>query len=212
MKFYYYGYLKIGLYEYNYVITKTYDSNILIHNMSNTNKYKFLINNLKFLDKLQKNNIIYKDYKFENIAWDSDINPILINYNIDSLQFTSKDRKKQKNIFNMSDEMLLKIFKIDVNENNNDELNDKISINELEELINVLNIQYTDKFINNLPLPANELIIVSKRRIGKLSPNTITMNLNLDTYNINQCYDDIPTYDELLILFEWLYNNKFIKD
>jgi hypothetical protein len=116
MKFYYYGYLKIGLNEYNYIITKTYDSNILIHNMSNTNKYKFLINNLKFLDKLQKNNMIYKDYKFENIAWDTNMNPILINYDLECLQFISKDinkdKKKEKNIFNMSDEMLLKFFKI----------------------------------------------------------------------------------------------------
>jgi hypothetical protein len=218
MKFYYYGYLKIGLYEYNYIITKTYDSNVLIHNLSNNDKYKFLMNNLNFLNKLQKNNMIYKDYKFENIAWDSEMNLILINYNLESLQSISKDidkdKKKEKNIFNMSDEMLLKFFKIDVNEYGkiNGEINDKISVGRLKELIDILNIQYTDKFINKLPLPANELIIVSKRRIGKLSPITITSNLNLDIDNINYIYDDIPIYDELIKVFEWLYENKYIKD
>ena len=214
MKFYYYGYLKIGIDEYNYIITKTYDSNVLVHNLSNNDKYTFLINNLKFLDKLQKNNMIYKDYKFENIAWNSEMNVVLNNYDLESLQAVSnnenqaiyKDRKKEKNIFNMSDEMLLKFFKIDVN--NDIHSNDKISINGLKELIDILNIKYTDKFINKLPLPANELIIVSKRRIGKLSPHTITSNLNLDIDNIN--YEDIPTYDEIIAVFEWLYLNEYI--
>jgi len=214
MKFYYYGYLKIGLDEYNYIITKTYDSNILIHNLSNIDKYTFLMNNLKFLDKLQKNNMIYKDYKFENIAWTSDFNIVLINYDLESLQVVSnndnqsinKDRKKDKNIFNMSDEMLLKFFKIDVNENNSVDNNDKISISKLKEFIDILNIKYSDKFINNLPLPANELIIVSKRRIGKLSPYSISSNLNLD----NIYYEEIPSYDEIIGVFEWLYLNEYI--
>jgi hypothetical protein len=215
MKFYYYGCLKIGLIDYNYIITPTYDNNILIHNLTNSQKYTFLINNLKFLDKLQKNNMIYPDYKFQNIAWTSDLNIVLINYDSESLQLIDnneenksvwKDRKKEKNIFNMSDEMLLKFFKID-SKNENYE-NDKTSIEALKELINILNIQYTFKFKNNIPLPADALRIVSSRCIGRLSPGTILIDLNLDLENNK--YNLIPTYDELICVFEWLHKNEFI--
>ena len=211
MKYYYYGKIKINGYEYNYTISKLYSTNF--NTLSNIQKYYFLINNLKLLNKLQKNRLFHTDFKISNIGYDTNMDIVLINYDLETISEYVENEYifKKRNFLKMRDELILKfpttyIPTYVINNNITIDQLDKFSIKGLKKLIEELDINYSFKFRNNLPLPANELSIVSKYYIGKISPYSIYYDLNLECKD----YYKIPSYAELIQVFEWLHENLFI--
>jgi len=231
------GYTPIrGMYQYSfdYILTKVYgipsfDNDSRFHkvkDLTNNKKYKFLINNIKFLDKLQKNNMIHADYKIENIGWEGDeMKVIMIDYDLDTLQLIDLSNNKISKTKIGTEDIVTDVdftstywpkyvFKIITRPKFRIELRNNIKVSELikystaglKQLIEVLDLQYTSKFINNLPLPSSELEIVTLRKINRLSPTTITDDLKLD----DQSYVNIPRYEEVLAVFEWLNRNGYI--
>jgi len=226
-------------YSFDYILTKVYgipsiDDRInRVKDLSNDKKYKFLINNIKFLDKLQKNNMIHADYKIENIGWEGDeMKVVMIDYDLDTLQLVDLDNKNiikrkinRSGAEDIDNYIMTEVnfistywpkylfrtitrpkFRTELRTNKKVSELIKYSTAGLKQLIEVLDLQYTANFINNLPLPATELEIVTKRNISELSPTTIADNLNLDDIS----YDNIPRYEEILNVFEWLNRNGHI--
>ena len=210
MKFNYYGYLKIDDNNYSYIISKTYNTNL--NNLSNVQKYNFLINNLKFLEKLQKYNMFYPNYNIENIGYDNynddEMNIVLTNYDENSLYKIEENENifKRFNILKIRNEIILKlniINKPSYHIEYIEQLN-KFSVQSINQIIEILKIQFN---LNKIPLPANRISIVTKRQIGKISSNNVGNDLNLEEID----YDKIPSYAELIEVFEWIYESFFIK-
>jgi len=235
LKLYYYGELKIvdekfdylkndtykfipgtqKKYNFDYVITKVYNTPVFdkkynLIGLSNIQKFSFLFNNVNMLNNLAKNNSFHADYKIGNVGWefDADMNVILIDYDISTIQKLDKlnHQIKVNNGYVTGIEYpstyipeYLKMGKgiksIPV------EQYIKYSIGGLNNIIKVLNIEFTDE---QIVLPPN---ITRSQKITKLITNDLGKSLNLSSPN----YDDIPDYDEIITILGWLFINKKIK-
>ena len=184
---------KYKTYEYNHIITKKYntpifkdeeeedDDEYIITNMTNKQKFLFLLNNIQMLSDLQKNNQFHSDYKLSNLGWENNetMNVILIDYDSKTIQTISKDIISEHT--NKHDEFELKFpvtyspkyigtgskrgWYKELYIKNFDDF-DKYSIGGLIDVIQKLNIKYT-KQVNLIQL------------------------LKLESIN----YDEIPMYD-----------------
>jgi hypothetical protein len=165
-KIYYYGLFKqlkteAGFYvEYN--ITKQYNTPIYdrednILNMTNRQKFRFLLSNVEMLGRLYINNYIHADYKLANVGWDNSntMNVILLDYDIYTLQKLEESNPE----FEYSrDGLILKSPSTYVPEyikynkrRNTIESYDKYSVGGLYYLIKDLKIKFTmDKYTYDL--------------------------------------------------------------
>ena len=201
-------------YNFEYYITKKYNiakirnvSNkyFTVSDLTNSDKYKFLINNLIFLRDLQDNNMFHGDYKIENIGWENDFDIIMIDYDNktilpanDTVDLNNFPKSYIPNwLFNelLGDKKTMRDYSY---------LN-KWSVGGLYALIEILRIEFSPKFTNNIELPPR-LSIFNNRRVFTLSPRTILSDLKLDSSH----YDEVPLYSELIELFEWLKSENYI--
>ena len=223
--------LSLKDYNFDYVITKVYQTPIFtnlgyVTELSNQQKFKFLYNNVVMLDKLQQNNCFHADYKIGNVGWENSdsMNVIMIDYDINTIQNVSESNPKIKTnkgalpltegsqslaegsqslVMNISfpstyiPEYLkhgkgIKAIPL--------EQYIKYSVGGLYNIFQVLNIQYT---FDTLPidlLPSNNITTLDSKNLGK--------SLNLTSSN----YDSIPTYKDILNVFDMLIKNRYIKN
>jgi hypothetical protein len=146
MKIHYYGTIRLGENEFNYIITNAYNNHKSIPNLTNDQKYKFLINNLSFLDKLQKNNMIHTNYNIENVGYDDEMNIVMTNYDLQTILKIEEGSHilKHRNILKFRIELVLKF----INEYT-------IIPNYVEK--NNISLEQLDKRIKSLYLVENDL-------------------------------------------------------
>jgi len=205
-------------YPFDYNITKVYNtlSQEKIKLLTNIQKIKFLLQNIKMLDILASNNYIHCDYKIDNVAYENpdEMNVILIDYDITTLQqLVTTNRlikfypdNNVKTIYVSSTYPPVYIsnyeplqFPINVSFKLPLFYWNKYSIGGLVQIINSLNIEYN---FNTILIP-NEL---SNGKVTYLTPDRITDFLRLNDTN----YDNIPTYTELYKIFTYLIDNNYI--
>jgi hypothetical protein len=189
-------------YIFDITITKFYN---LVYtdasNLTNTQKFTFLYNNINMLKFFEENGYFHGDYKIDNIGFDNDINPILIDYDEETLQIFSKSNKyleldKDDNVINTTFKSSYIPKYIKQNNNIHYSKYNKFSIGGLAELIWALQI----KFIKTPIEIPDKLSVKSTRKLISLSDNNLENDLNLNSIN----YDLIPTYSELLEILDWL--------
>jgi hypothetical protein len=205
-------------YPFDYNITKVYNtlSQEKIKLLTNAQKIKFLLQNIKMLDILASNNYIHCDYKIDNVAYENpdEMNVILIDYDITTLQqLVTTNRlikfypdNDVKTIYVSSTYPPVYIsnyeplqFPINVSFKLPLFYWNKYSIGGLVQIINSLNIEYN---FNTILIP-NEL---SNGKVTYLTPDRITDFLRLNDTN----YNNIPTYTELYKIFTYLIDNNHI--
>ena len=97
----------------DYNITKKYNTyDYERPNLTNQQKFDFLLSNLDMLHTLSKNNYVHTDYKISNIGWESneEMNVILIDYDFNTLL---KLDENDTNYFIIdSDKIILKVDRI----------------------------------------------------------------------------------------------------
>ena len=231
-KIYYYGEIqqeyktiyhhREKLETYDYTITKKYNTPLfnssgLVMNLTNLQKFKFLLNNLDMLNTLQEEKYIHLDYKITNVAWEdpNTMNVILIDYDHNTLFKTDGD-----------DDLF--VLKTDADNNNYYRIKypttyvpdyitlyddskispsklDKYSMAGFQNLYQILNIEFISDFIENIdpPIKVNDYIT-----IRKINPELLLLYLEIDSSN----YEIIPTYAELLNFFLNLGISGLIKD
>lgn len=198
-------------------ITKVYNtlSTRNVDSLSNKQKIKFLLQNIKMLYTLASNNYIHCDYKLDNVAYENpdEMNVILIDYDITTLQQLVPTNK----LISFYDN---KVYTMNVSSShppmyisNNLPLQfpinvffklplshwDKYSIGGLVDIIKNLNIKYNFETIKLPPKLSNGkiLVLMSQHIIHYLRLNETT-------------YDTIPTYSELYNIFSYLYENNLV--
>lgn len=203
-------------YSFDYIITKVYNIPSIKYNsitlipkvnyLTNSQKYKFLIKNLIFLDKLQSKKRFHADYKIENIAWEGEEMDVkMIDYDIDTIQKADSTNKYIQShsyyrrfilSFNFSSTYIpeyikAKMLNISLGtflysrfDISIDKL-DKFSIGGLDQIIKALDINLipdnppiNPRYPNDIALPG-ELNIVANRHIERISQSTISKDLNL---------------------------------
>jgi len=218
-------------YNFDYTITKLYnvpkyDNYISIINLNNSEKFKFLYNNVVMLKKLADNNEFHADYKIDNVGWDDPIklNVIMIDYDDETIQEASNKNKnlhllpnnkidliffsstyipeylKNKNICTLPDNSQ-KIGYPCVLPNYAPEQFVKYSIGGLYNIIQSLNIKFN---VPNIDIPLS--LSITKRRIRKINTNDLAAALQLN--NID--YESIPTYEEIIDLFDHIRVSNYI--
>jgi hypothetical protein len=179
--------------------------------LTDKQKYTFLINNLKMLEFLQSNKYFHADYKIGNIAYDNedDLNVILIDYDINTLQLLSSknpmfefDNNIVKKIkFSITPKFTPKYIDIDSEGNTNDidlKYWDKYSIGGLINIIKELKIEFIFKTYKvKVDDPLYDYI---SKELNLDDPEQLISDLNLDASD----YDKIPTYTRLLSIFDRL--------
>jgi hypothetical protein len=188
---------------FDYNITKIYntlsDTNIRL--LSNQQKIKFLLQNIKMLNILASHSYIHMDYKIDNIAYENPdlMNVILIDYDITTLQKLIQSNSAIK--FNTNNT----VSYIDATSTYlpkyiNDALPlskwDKYSIGGLINIIDYLDIKFN--FVS-IKIPPD----LSNGKINTLNVSSIIYDLKLEDYE----YDNIPTYEELYNIFDYLNIN-----
>jgi hypothetical protein len=204
---------------FDYNITKIYNTLSMrnISLLSNKQKLKFLLQNIKMLDTLASNGYIHCDYKLDNVAYENpdDMNVILIDYDITTLQqlvstnrlikFTNDNKVNTIFVSSTYPPMYISnnlpltypinvFFKLPLS------IWDKYSIGGLINIINTLNIKFN---FDTIKIP-HEL---SNGKIDVLMSRHIVHFLRLN----DTTYDTIPTYKELYSIFNYLNNNGFIE-
>ena len=86
---------KIKNFDFNYVITKRYNSEQNLHLFSHKNRYTILMNLLILLQKMYTRGEFHADLKLSNIGWNNSFDIILIDYD----QFTIKSVKEAEDYF-----------------------------------------------------------------------------------------------------------------
>jgi hypothetical protein len=149
------------------------------------------------LNNLSKNNSFHADYKIGNIGWEDPIqmNVILIDYDIDTIQQLTNTNSK----IGIKNCLVTSIYFpstfIPEYIKNGDRIKSvpleqyiKYSIGGLNQIIQLLNISFTQKTIK-----ISEKL-APNRNITTLNLNDLGTSLHLTNPN----YDLIPTYDEIL--------------
>jgi hypothetical protein len=221
-------------YAFDYTVTKLYNipkynDQYVITNLTNLQKFNFLYNNIVMLKKLADNNEFHADYKIGNVGWDNTdtLNVIMIDYDEDTIQeATVKNRMLHLNKQNKQNKVDIIYFSStyipeylkNINEctlpdnskrvgypcvipNYTPEQFIKFSVGGLHTIIQTLDIQYNTSLIN---IPTT--LSINKRGISNLDTNNLENSLNLN--NIN--YDLIPTYVEIIELFDYIRNKNYI--
>jgi hypothetical protein len=222
-KIYYYGEIQQeNSNTYDYTITKKYNTpefNELgsIMNLTNLQKFKFLLNNLDMLNTLQEQKYIHLDYKITNVAWEDSntMNVILIDYDHDTLFKT--DGNDNLFVFNTDDNGEYYSIKYahtyvpnyiatsnDVSVIPPSRL-DKYSIGGFQNLYQYLNIEFVSTLIENIDPP---IYVNTYVRIKQINPDTLLSDLEINSSD----YEIIPTYAELLNFFLNLGISGLIKD
>jgi len=236
---FYYGYIVVknddsSINIFHYIITKLYNMAditndfgfLTVNNMDNKIKYKLIINILKFLKDLYDQNMFHSDFKLQNIGWDSDMNIIMIDYDLKTLQIADDSnqyikRDKDNNIINLFNNVEGLYFPTSPPSRpryvfiNNPKLKssqlNKYSIGGLDYILEALNLQMDNK---NNHITLDPSLKICSRNINNIYYNDELKywdykgSLNLDSIY----YDQIPLYSELIELFEWLNNNGYILD
>ena len=193
------------------MITKVYntpkfDSNYHVIELTNIQKFTFLYNNIIMLNELSMNNSFHADFKLGNVGWEDSnkMNVILIDYDIDTIQ---KLDNMNKTItvnngvvteINFASTYIPEYIKVNNNTIRSLPLEQyiKYSIGGLYEIIKKLNIKYNFSTVN----------IDFSDKIKVLDANDMGKSLNL----LNKNFDSIPTYDEMITIFNWLYKSNLI--
>lgn len=202
----------------DYNITKIYNtlSYKSIAKLTNKQKIKFLLENIKMLDYLASNNYIHCDYKIDNIAYDDPetMNVVLIDYDITTLQplvqsnpkFTFDDNNNVNALYVSSTYPPTYIrgsspieFPVNVEYKLPLQQWDKYSIGGLVDIIESLNITYNFSKITLSPGLTNG-------KIRDLISSNVVDSLKLNSIN----YKSIPTYKQLYDIFRYLNNNNYI--
>jgi hypothetical protein len=223
-KIYYYGEVQQENSEtYDYTITKKYNTPVIdgfdILNLTNLQKFKFLLNNLDMLNTLQEQKYIHLDYKINNIAWEdpNTMNVILIDYDHNTLFKIDGDddlfvynADTNNYIIKYTTTFIPEYIAEYISEYNNDFVMppsrlDKYSMGGFFNLYQILNIEFVSESIDNIdpPIEINDYV-----KITQIDPAILLSRLEIDSYN----YEIIPTYAELLNFFLNLGISGFIKD
>jgi hypothetical protein len=203
------------MYNFDHIITKvyntpTFDDTYHVIGLTNIQKFTFLYNNLVMLYDLHNQKSFHADYKIGNVGWDDNtkMDVILIDYDIDTIQHV--DNLNHKFIIHNGYVTSIKFpstyipdFIKDGNGIKSVPLEQyrKYSIGGLHNIMQVLNIEFTEKEIE---LPVD---LVSAQKIKKINTSQLGKSLNLLTKD----YNDIPEYSEMLAIFGWLYLNKKVQ-
>lgn len=222
-KIYFWGEIqKEKLETYDYTITKKYNTPVFnsfgeITNLTNLQKFKFLLNNLDMLNTLQEKKYIHLDYKITNVAWEdpNTMNVILIDYDNNTLfKIDGNDNLFILNTDDDGDYYNIKYSTTYVPNyiaSTNDVSKippyrlDKYSMGGFQNLYQILKIEFISELIENIdpPIKVNDYV-----RIKRIVPDTLLLHLEIDSSN----YELIPTYAELLNFFLNLGISGLIKD
>jgi hypothetical protein len=195
-------------YSFDIIITKTYNTVYTdASNLTNTQKFTFLYNNIIMLKFFEENGYFLGDYKIDNIGFDNEINTILIDYDIDTLQTFSKSNTyleldKEENVTNVTFTRSYTPKYIKINKKNHYSKYNKFSVGGLAEIIFNLQIKFTK---NPIEIP-DKLSFKSSRKLTILSDDNLENDLHLNSIE----YDLIPTYSEILEILDWL--KEYIKE
>jgi hypothetical protein len=211
----------IKKYNFDFIITKKYKTlqlgssdTVINPDFTNLDKFKYLYENVLMLEKMQKEKMFHSDYKPANIGYDSpavgdvspNTTPILIDYD-----FTTILRANNPNIYEniggyiqfnfpttpFIEPEYIKYKKVEYLRIYPD-LFIKYSVGGLARLIKSLNVKLTENFI---ALPV-ELHI---RKITYVTNDLVT-SLKLN----NTEYENIPRYEEIINILNYLYTQKKI--
>lgn len=232
-KIYYYGeiqqeyktifYYPKKLETYDYTITKKYNTPLFndagsIVNLTNLQKFKFLLNNLDMLNTLQEQKYIHLDYKITNVAWEDSntMNVILIDYDHDTLfktdgdddlfeLITDPDNNYENYRIKYSSTLVPNYIMSNYTSKIPPYKLDKYSMAGFENLYKNLNIKFISEIIDNIdpPIKVNNYIT-----IRQIIPDTLTLHLEMNSSD----YELIPNYAQLLNFFLNLGISGFIKD
>ena len=236
-KIYYYGTLNISsLVKYNFAITKVYNDFPVINNdimipsiLTNIDKFMFLYKNIKMLAELNKYNYAHFDYKLMNVGFEinkitNTIDVILIDYDESTLQEilpTNKNFKVNEEglVYTIHNTSMTYIPPYISDEDSKDPLNfdylhpiwkfDKFAIYGLYMIIILLDIKFKKNNLSYYSLPIYD-ILTNKYHFF---PNGIINLYKLNNFNYDELhlksnsYDNIPTYQLLLDLFDIIMLN-----
>jgi hypothetical protein len=210
----------------NYIITKKYYSLPFLsdefntkYNLTNLQKLKFLISNINMLNALFSNKSFHADYKPENIGWENNttMNVILLDYEKDTIIDTTDDSyfiknksngniKPNPNTFLSTPEFEpVYIFNNGWTAKSNSEY-DKWSIGGLAGLIIYLNIQYNTADVIKFPPDVSNITLDPNIKTDKDAKSTNFLNLYSKTY------DEVPSYNELKRIFEYILENNLFAE
>jgi len=211
----------IRKYNFDYIITKKYKTlqmgvaeNVINPDLTNLDKFKYLYENVIMLDNMQKEKMFHSDYKPANIGYDApaigdlspNTTPILIDYDFTTIlrandptiygnvggyidfNFPTTPFIEPEYIKNRKVEYIITYPDIFI----------KYSVGGLARLINSLNIKLTESFIT---LPPE----IQVRNI-KFVTNDLVTSLKLN----NTEYENIPRYQEIINILNYLYIQKRI--
>ena len=192
---------KITNFDFNYVITKRYNSEQNLHLFSHKNRYTILMNLLILLQKMYTRGEFHADLKLSNIGWNNSFDIILIDYD----QFTIKSVKEAEDYFysaSFTDSAFYKTFasthrpkytSYDIDLNNIKDMckYNMFSISGLAHCIYDLKIKLTDNsLLSDVPIFKN-LLNTRFKRDGLNTPEFRTYN-ELNDF----------TYDKLILCLE----------
>jgi len=198
----------IKTYQFNHIITKVYNTPIFgsngITNMNNLQKYKFILNNVKLLMKLELNNEFLGDYKLGNIGWDNNysMDVILIDYDVNTIIKISSDLLKYGSVTELTfptsyppkyigeGDMIGKYSTLFIN--NTDKF-DKYSVGGLSQIISTLDLKFNKSLID-LPthLQYNDIVLI----------NTYALSFSLKLDSLY--YDRVPSYTQIYNILVFL--------
>jgi hypothetical protein len=175
--------------QYN---TPEYDSEGNILNMTNRQKFNFLLSNVAMLYDLYTRNYIHADYKLANVGWDNSktMNVILLDYDIYTLQKLENSNSE----FDFRDDGLIlkspstyepEYIRLN-KETNTIKSYDKYSVGGLNALIYELQIKFNVEEVNlDMAIGGIDYINTYYYSLGS--------SLRLESPN----YDDVPTYIDI---------------
>lgn len=229
-KIYYYGEIqqeyntiyhhREKLETYDYTITKKYNTPLFndvksIMNLTNLQKFKFLLNNLDMLNTLQEQKYIHLDYKITNVAWEdpNTMNVILIDYDHNTLfkidgdddLFVLNTDNGEYYTVKYPTTFIPNYIKLNQDTKIPPSKLDKYSIGGFENLYKTLKIEFISTLIEDIdpPIKINDHV-----KVSRIVPNTLLIYLGI----FNPRYEVIPTYAELLNFFLNLGISGLIKD
>jgi len=207
-------------YNFDYIITKTYNTPIYdkdynITNITNMQKFMFLYNNISMLNKMYLNQDFHADYKIDNVGWESNdtMNVIWIDYDDGTVQKAHNDNdnfnlisNKVKNYYFASTYIpeYLKNINYDEDKEFDENTNNSVkqmplsaynmySVGGLANIIYYLDIKFTK---SKIILPANLYF----KKIRSINTHKLSTSLYLDNTNL----DLIPTYEDMLKILDYI--------
>jgi len=200
----------IKSYQFNYIITKTYNTvaydAFKITNMTNIQKYNFVINNIKLLEHLEKNNEFHTDFKITNVGWDNKdtMDVILIDYDKNTIRQISDDllikNKDNESELSFSSSYPPKYIGTGSKPGNykkfyikNISQFNKFSVSGLAQIIDSLELKFTKSLI---PIPKSD----NYHNILEVNTDAISSSIYLNSL----LYDEIPTYTQIYNIFIYL--------